>query len=363
MRTLKRNPRGVPAAERDQGAVLVIVAVMMVALLGMGAMVIDLGALYVEKRQLQNGADAAALAVAQDCAGGNCGDDAATAQQYADLNANDDLSAVDLVCGDGPGLTPCAAPAPAGAANATGYVRVATSTRTASGTEVDFVLAPVMDALAGATVHASAVAAWGALGTYRTIRFIISECEFQQMGGDLATETFPTGVSYIYSKKGNAKDDKNNDPPCTSSSSGGTIAGNFAWLDASDDDTCRATVAVGGTVGGNPGNDPEISKKDCAEVFAAMKAGEEFVMPIFNQVDNPGQPALYTVAGFVGYRFTGWQLSGETWPDGFRCPDPYTGQPGSGDLRCFRGEFTRVVTDGGGFGGIDYGARVIKMVG
>ncbi|MBI4935518.1 MAG: hypothetical protein HY828_16680 [Actinobacteria bacterium] len=340
-----------------------IVAVIMVALLGVGAMVIDLGALYVEKRQLQNGADAAALAVAQDCAGGDCGDEVATSRQYADLNSNDGQSAVDLVCGKGAGLTPCVAPAPAGAANATGWVRVVTSTKTASGTEVDFVLAPVMDSLAGSTVHAGAVAAWGALGTYRTIRFIISECEFQQMGGNLATQTFPTGVSYIYSKKGTAKDDKNNDPPCTSSSSGGTVAGNFAWLDADAGDICRATVTAGMIVGGNPGNDPEISKKDCAAVFAAMKAGEEFVMPIFNQVVGTGQSAQYTVAGFIGFRFTGWQLSGNSWPAGFSCPDPYTGQPGGGDLRCFRGTFTRVVSDGGGFGGIDYGARVVKMVG
>lgn len=271
MRTLKHLPTPAPAPERDEGAVLVLVALIMVALIGVGAFVVDLGALYVEKRQLQNGADAAALAVAQDCANGDCGNEAATAQQYANLNAKDDMSAVDLVCGKDPGLTPCAAPAPAGAANATGWVRVATSTQTSSGNQVDFVLGPVMNSITGATVRASAVAAWGALGSATTLRFIISECEFQQMGGNLGTGTFPTGTSYIYSKKGNAKDDKNNDPPCVSSSSGGTISGNFAWLDA----VRHRPVQGDGVVGWHGGRQPwKRSGDQQAGVCAGVRSHE-----------------------------------------------------------------------------------------
>src|SRR6187401_1591057 len=106
--------------QRDEGAVMVWVALMMVVLLGAGAIVIDIGALYAEKRQLQNGADAAALAVAQDCANGSCSGYAARADTYADLNANDGAANVALVCGVGPGLPACAQPAPAGASGATG---------------------------------------------------------------------------------------------------------------------------------------------------------------------------------------------------------------------------------------------------
>ena len=95
----------------DAGATIVIVALMMVVLLGMGALVIDVGQLYAERRELQNGADAAALAVAQDCAGGDCRDETTTAGTYADDNAHDGKAAVDEVCGSGPGLTPCATPA------------------------------------------------------------------------------------------------------------------------------------------------------------------------------------------------------------------------------------------------------------
>ena len=89
---------------------------MLVVLVGMGALVIDIGALYVERRELQNGADAAALAVAQDCVEGDCGSGggAAQAQKYANLNANDGVSALDpsTPCGVGPGLAACSARRP-----------------------------------------------------------------------------------------------------------------------------------------------------------------------------------------------------------------------------------------------------------
>ena len=50
----------------ERGAVLVFVAVGLVMLLGFTAFTVDFGRIYSERRELQNGADAAALAVAQD---------------------------------------------------------------------------------------------------------------------------------------------------------------------------------------------------------------------------------------------------------------------------------------------------------
>lgn len=53
---------------RDEtGAVTVIVAIMMVVLLGMAALVVDIGAAQARKAQLQDAADAAALGIAQRC--------------------------------------------------------------------------------------------------------------------------------------------------------------------------------------------------------------------------------------------------------------------------------------------------------
>jgi Flp pilus assembly protein TadG len=53
----------------DRGAVTVIVAIMMVVVLGMAALVVDVGSVEVRRAQLQDAADAAALAIAQDCFG------------------------------------------------------------------------------------------------------------------------------------------------------------------------------------------------------------------------------------------------------------------------------------------------------
>lgn len=54
--------RVVPGGVRRRGAVIVLVAVFMVVLLGFAALVIDLGALYMTRTELQAAADAAAMA-------------------------------------------------------------------------------------------------------------------------------------------------------------------------------------------------------------------------------------------------------------------------------------------------------------
>ena len=59
-------------------------------LMGLGALVIDVGQLYQERAELQDGADAAALGVAKSCALGNCTQAGAVqvAVQLADDNAS-----------------------------------------------------------------------------------------------------------------------------------------------------------------------------------------------------------------------------------------------------------------------------------
>ena len=60
-------------SDKERGAAAVLVAFSMVVLLGFAALAVDVGAMYAEKTQLQNGADATALAIAGDCAKGiNC---------------------------------------------------------------------------------------------------------------------------------------------------------------------------------------------------------------------------------------------------------------------------------------------------
>ena len=344
------------ASDCDDGAVLVMVALMMTMLLGVGALVIDLGALYVEKRELQNGADAAALAIAQGCAGGNCGAPNAIAKQYVDLNARDGASGVAEVCGSPAPLAACSSAAPAGAAGATGWVKVSDVTESSGGgNQVQFVLAPIMNSLTGATMRSSAVAAWGPLGRRATLPFTMSICEYNQMGGNLSTGALPTGVSYIFSKRNNAN---TYDPSCPQSSGGGTVPGNFGWLETSGG--CLVNITAGGTVRGDTGNDPNPIRQECG---VETVQNQVVVLPVFSSVVEQGNNATYTIAGFVGYRITGYQLSGASWPSGFSCPPPLGSTATGGNLRCFRGEFTPTVTGGEFGGGANFGVSVVKMVG
>ena len=74
-------------AAGERGAAAVTLALLLVPLLGFAAIAVDIGSLYAEKARLQVAADAAAIAVAQDCSRGNCGDMLATAQAL--ITAND----------------------------------------------------------------------------------------------------------------------------------------------------------------------------------------------------------------------------------------------------------------------------------
>jgi Putative Flp pilus-assembly TadE/G-like len=333
--------------ERDRGAVLVWVALMLIALVGVGALVIDIGALYVEKRQLQNGADAAALAVAQDCAGGDCGSYTSTAGSYADLNAKDDASAVDEVCGSSP-LPSCSAP-PDVPDGALGYVEVRTSTETeGGGNEIGFLLAPVMNAITGESVDAAAVAAWGNLGTAYTFPFTFSECIFKVLGGVLDPDNpqVPSGTVTLYSKSGTGNSGDGEVLPndqCGAAPSGGTAAGNFGWLDVETED-CLAEVTVDGTVGGDTGASV-IAQCDLPPIGATV------VVPIYRTVSGTGTNAVYTIAGFAGFTITGYDLPGHST---FRCGGP---------VWCIRGTFTEVVQPGEFGGGTNYGVVVVKMIG
>ena len=342
---------------RDRGAVLVLFALLIVALLGIGALVIDIGALYAERRQLQNGADAGALAVAQDCAGGDCANATGTAKQYADLNAKDDVSAVDLLCGVGPGLAPCADPPPAGASSASGWVRVRTRTETPDGgDQVSFVLAPIMNAMTGATVRATAVAAWGPLGSASTLPFTISDCIFSAFGGDLDPDdpVIPTGIVTLYSKAstggGQGGGQGGEALPyelCGTEPGGGTASGNFGWLE--HDVECISEVDAQSTVGGDTGNSV-VAK--CRSRFPQI--GDVVVLPVYSTVSGSGTNAVYSIVGFVGFQLTGYDVPAWGKAGGVNC---------AGNEWCIQGAFESVVT-GGDFGtGVDFGARAIKMVG
>ena len=63
--------RGSPSINKERGAVAVLVALSMALLIGFAGLALDLGRLYVAKTELQNSADACALAAARELTGAN----------------------------------------------------------------------------------------------------------------------------------------------------------------------------------------------------------------------------------------------------------------------------------------------------
>jgi hypothetical protein len=333
----------------DTGAVMVFVGIMMVVLLGMGALVIDVGQLYTERRELQNGADAAALAVAQDCAGGDCLDETTTAGTYADDNAKDGNAAVDEVCGSGPGLSPCATPTadvPAG-----NWVKVTTATP--DDDKVDYVFAPILGHDAG-TVDATAVAAWDAVAGATTLPITFSVCEFEELGGTIDGSEFPTTPGFIYVHKDN--NDNSPDHSCPTTSSGQNLPGGFGWLDQTG--PCEAAVNAGDWVGSDTGSS---FPSNCD---ATKWQDAEVLVPLFDKIEGTGNTGKYQIIGFAGFKVLGYKLQqGGEWnmPGNGKCP----GTPGNSGT-CIYGEFVRFVTTSGQIGdggGTDFGARAIQMIG
>lgn len=347
----------------DRGAILPLVVISMVLLLGMGAMVIDIGHLYAERRQLQNGADAAALAIAQSCALKDTicrpGAYEGMATDLANRAARDNMTTVREICFGGRttgGLPQCSGGA-AGDPRALGWVRVTTRTLTPEGDEVDFLLAPIVTALTGYTVEATAIAGWGIAGSGRVLPFAVHECEYNALGGvlDPLNGVYPSGEQIIYSRYTTGN---HSDQDCRTDYLGdGTSPGNYGWLDKPRLE-CFADASVDVWSPGDPGNNPEI--RDCADEIL----NQTVLVAIWQDADlSGGANAEYEIIAFVGFTVTGYDLSGFHSP-GFTCP-PNPADPGApaGSLRCFRGVFTEATFDGDFGGYYNTGVTTVKMIG
>lgn len=363
MRTLNTKQHD----ENDRGAIIVWFAVSIVTLIGSGALVIDVGALYHERRQLQNGADAAALAVAVDCANTKCVNIQATAQAYANANAVDGAATLDEVCGKGPGLAVCTT-VPAGAATAPYYVQVRTSTNNPSNTkrpdQVRFQLAPILNAAqVGSTVHAQTTVAWGSLGSSDIMPLAISLCSFQQSGGTVAADgtlNFPrtqvTIVFYDPTKSSSAQSTGNCFGP-----GGQTVPGGFGWLTPTKPCAASITLQPGGVlVSGDPGKSGEQTCKTLLETLASPGNTKTFIIPLFDQATLSGNNTMYRVIAFASFDLCSFKIP-NTSNNGTECNKTCSGPNNLGYLCGFFQP--AVVPDGTMISGSDYGTRVMKVVG
>ncbi|MGB8383113.1 MAG: pilus assembly protein TadG-related protein [Dermatophilaceae bacterium] len=335
MRRLSRAPFAAIRL-RERGAVSAIFAFLLAGgvVMGMLAMTIDVGGIWLERRELQNGADAASMALADICARDATKCDPtqtpSTLDPLLDANAGKDhASQLDTRSGtvkgqcarepgstNFPGMPECESasttaaitdltkcpPLPTWLKNAAGmpYVETYSRTETASGSTIlpKYFSELLVGGGADASVTACARAAWGVPGSYTsTVPITFSACEWkkQTAGGTNYVSEGPTGAKPGYGPGQSTwpapsretvitlhdPNDESND--CMWN--GKDTAGGFGWVDASN---CVAQVTSGGWAQIDTGNNVPQSCKDKLPGLV----GTVIALPVFDcLVASHGTPS------------------------------------------------------------------------
>lgn len=329
-------------ADREGGAVAVIVAILLVILLGFAALAVDMGLLYSEKAQLQNGADAGALAIAQACAkdtaSATCTTPASLAKGLADKNSLDGLSNVQSVALDVPNrkVTVTADPIEAGR----------------SDNQVSLFFAGALGIPASSVVAKSTVV-WGSPSKGITpFPLTMSVCQVNGM--------VDGSTQLIRSHSSNVNSD------CPQGPSGSDTPGGFGWL-AQDPYGCGAYIDLAiNESGSDTGNDGPSYCDDVLNGWAAdINAGKDVVilLPVFTSVTGTGSGSSYDVNAFAAFKVKGWKFSGGT---GLPLVFKNEGAPScTGECRGIIGSFVKYVALSSGYDALGpvspYGATVVKL--
>jgi Flp pilus assembly protein TadG len=318
LRLLRRDERGVVA---------VIVGLLIgTVLLGLGALVIDVGQLYQERAQLQNGADAAALAVAKSCILGSCTPSTAlsTAQTYANENASDGSAGIGTVCGSGGTLTGCGASTgamtacPSPPAAGTSYVDVNTSTKTSGGGTV---IAPVFakellgnGGYSGTTVYACAQVQWGGGSggpTYSGIltAFTTPACQWdkavsQGLISSTQPPTYPPSSDDMKLTWGYG-----NKATCSGEAAGSDGPGTFGWI--TETGGCTLNSISGSTYSVLQSN--ASTNDHCnTPLFDDAQNKSLIYIPVYTSVTGTGANTVYNLKGIAAFVVTGYNVPGST---------------------------------------------------
>ncbi|WP_245828065.1 pilus assembly protein TadG-related protein [Sinomonas mesophila] len=331
---------------RERGAVAFLTAILMTALLAFGAIAVDGGLLFAERAQLQSGADAAALALAQKCAASTadpaCQEGSSLAEELADSNAGDAASLISSLAVD----------------TSARRITVVTGALEAGARPgaVALYLANILGN-SEAEVGARAGAVWGSPSAGRTaFPLAFSVCQVQG---------FVDGGLQLLQEHG-----KNINADCNYGPSGAVTPGGFGWL-VQDAGQCGGSIDVALAEGGSdPGNNAPGNCSGVLNTWASdIEAGKPVtvLLPVFTAVTGTGSSAVYSLLGFAAYSVVGWKFSGDSGlPYTFR--NQYPSVPASlecqGNCRGIVGKFITYVSlaDGYTLGPVDgLGTRVVRI--
>lgn len=281
MRRLRRLIRRL--ARQERGANAVLIAFLIVPMLGLGALALDVSAQHAEHTQLQHGADAAAVAVAFDCA-----NDATACGGSSDATAEGYL--------DGNGAIPVDGEATVVIEPTDQTVNVTASA------DFPHFLASLIDTDGDPTstkVSTDATAAWGYVGGGKFIPLAIAECEIERGIADAGSIGTPFKLLTDATPSGGGSG-----PPAPNPCSDADYPGGFSWL---DDDNCQVTLNPDNVAEGTPGNN--TGGTGCPVDFLHDLLGETVLVALYDHVDGltgSGSHGDYTISKFAAFHITGY---------------------------------------------------------
>lgn len=314
-------------ADTERGAISVVVALVLVCLLGFAALAVDVGALYAERAQVQNGSDAVALMVAQKCAksisdpecSGTWPRPSGLAGNLANGNAVDGMTNVKSITLD----------------KTKGTVSVATGAKeTGTATNNISLFFARAFGISQAEVGAASYAQWGApsRGTV-FLPLVIAECKFNlSPGASVAAEQvleFGSGC--------------------------GRVPGGFGWIQSSSTQ-CSMTLGVGSASDSGSWfvSDPGASAPSrCTAADLSKMNNQTVLFPLYDLATGTGNNAKYFIKGFAAFYVTGYQFASIGWTAG-----------GTIANKTIRGHFVRFVSLSEAFelgSAPDYGADIAHL--
>lgn len=356
------RPPGVPACGLERGATASLVAILMATfvLTGMLAYAVETGNLMFERRQVQNGADAASTSLAQSCAEKSpaCAPGDTLTDDYTSDNAYDDESRVTEECAPSTlvaGFPDCAAGNVSSLSNCpplpdwvTDYGVPYVEVHTGSQTDGQPHARTWLTGLFGGggsdpDVGSCARAAWGPPTSYEsTAPVTFSDCEwddhtgggtyYQAAPGDPAGS--PPWSAPGYGGAGQPAEpssevvihlqDHGGDTPCTTSN-GHDTAGGFGFLDdsgsctsdVSDDDWIKIETGylpcINSVLNSRRGTVIDLPVFDC--MYRSVWGAPGFVPSSTTKCDwSPGGTTWYHIDGWAKFYLSGWRLPGTSRP-------------------------------------------------
>lgn len=318
-------------AQRERGATAVLGGLLMVGLVGFTGLAVDGGGTYAKHQELQNGADAAALAAAQECAKDNpplpavhcsTANLQTEAGPYGEANVRNDKDTV-----------------------STSFdidLAAQTVTATVTGTKFHWFL-PVVG-VSESELSPDATATWGSpYSGPSMIPLAVSQCTFAE---SLAAGV---GIVEVFLPKNRSNDD---DRECPYGED--YPPGSFGWL--ADADGCEVDVTVDDWVSTDTG----VNDKPACDWSEFI--GEVALIPVFDEDNGTGANGEVHVSRFAALRVLGIFI---------HAGNEQYGEPCDGredtiyeHKTCIRGEFIEYVSTADGYdvGGPDTEVSVISLI-